>query len=113
MEKCGKLLPKHPRFGQPEPLSSTKIPTYCDVVCAIFHEQSQIRQQLNLKQNPPASKVVDMLADQIEKIAQGLDENKSVKMIKNIKIEVTKCIKIISHWSKCKRLSVRTPRGAH
>ena len=108
-ERLSKPLPKHPHFGQPQPLSSEKIPTYGDLICAVLSKQSVIRLQENLKQNPSASKVATDLSDDLEEIAQMRKEDfefdMTTKRKTELKLEVTKCFDIIERWRKRKNLS--------
>jgi hypothetical protein len=108
-ERLSKPLPKHPHSGQPQPLSSEKIPTYGDLICAVLSKQSVIRLQENLKQNPSSSKVATDLSDDLEEIAQMRKEDfefdMTTKRKTELKLEVTKCFDIIERWRKRKNLS--------
>ena len=108
-ERLTKPLPRHPHFGQPQPLSSEIIPTYGDLICAVLSKQSVIRLQQELTQNPPASQVAEELANDLEEIAQirieELKLRETIKRKKELKLEVTKCFHIMEVWRKKKHLS--------
>ena len=101
-ERLAKPLPKHPKFGQPCPLSKDKLPTYGDVIRAILYSQSVLRLMNDLKQNPPVSQVVDALIEELETVANDFKDQRQVKRKQKLKEELMKVIKVISFWSKNK-----------
>ena len=103
-ERLGKLLAKHPKFGQPGALEGDRVPTYQELICAIIQKQSDVRMEKNLKQNPPASLVVDILAEELESIAK-CTSLRQAKRRKEIKIEISYADGILSSWVKNRKVS--------
>ena len=97
----------HSKFGQPKPLESEKLPTYCELAAAFLHKQSTIRQRESLPQNPPNTVVIDELSTDLEKVADNIRSKKKINNIvkrkDKLRIEINTVIKIILQWRKNKK----------
>ena len=61
-ERPSKPPSYHPKFGQPKPLESDKLPTYCELAASFLQKQSEIRHRDSLTQSPSTKLVIDELS---------------------------------------------------